>query len=97
MTQFNPMVKPLNQTSIEPTGNGWNIEYEYFDCQGDVLACLTYTLFQDNWHQIGLGHLEQGSVLELEFNEAPKNAFFMMGISRSLLLNGIFTCVLKKH
>ncbi|BDA71195.1 hypothetical protein CAL7716_053610 [Calothrix sp. PCC 7716] len=79
MTQFNPMVKPLNQTSIEPTGNGWNIEYEYFDCQGDVLACLTYTLFQDNWHQIGLGHLEQGSVLELEFNEAPKKCVLYDG------------------
>jgi hypothetical protein len=79
MIEFNPWVKPLNKTTVEPTGNGWNIEYEYFDCQGDVLACLTYTLFQDNWHQIGLGHIEQGSVLELEFHSQPKKCVLYDG------------------
>ncbi|AFY34542.1 ferredoxin [Calothrix sp. PCC 7507] len=79
MSQFKPWVKPLNQTAIEPTGNGWQIEYDFFDCQGDVLACLAYTLFQDNWHQIGLGHLEQGSVLELEFHQAPKKCVLYDG------------------
>ncbi len=79
MTQFNPWVTPLNKTDVEETGSGWHIEYEYFDCQRDVLACLTYTLFQDNWRQIGLGHLEQGSVLELEFNHAPKKCVLYDG------------------
>jgi (2Fe-2S) ferredoxin len=79
MSIFNSWVMPVNKTTTESTGNDWTIEYEYFDCQGDVLACLTYTLFQDNWHQIGLGHLEQGSVLELEFHEAPKKCVLYDG------------------
>ncbi|AFZ04098.1 (2Fe-2S) ferredoxin domain-containing protein [Calothrix sp. PCC 6303] len=79
MIEFNPCVIPLNQKTTEATGNGWTIEYEYFDCRCDVLACLTYTLFQQNWHQIGLGHLEQGSVLELEFHEAPKKCVLYDG------------------
>ncbi len=79
MTNFNPWVTPLNQKLVEPTGNGWQIEYEFFDCQSDILACLTYTLFQENWQQIGLGHIEQGSVLELEFQEAPKKCVLYDG------------------
>lgn len=84
MTQFNPWVNPLNKTDVEATGSGWQIEYKYFDCQQDVLACLTYILFQDNWRQIGLGHLEQGSVLELEFNQAP---------SKCVLYDGYLTVI----
>ena len=79
MADFNCWVTPVNEKTIEATGNDWQIEYEFFDCQGDVLACLAYTLFQENWHQVGLGHLEQGSVLELEFHEAPKKCVLYDG------------------
>jgi (2Fe-2S) ferredoxin len=79
MSVFHPWVMPLNKTTTEATGNGWKIEYEFFDCQGDMFACLAYTLFQENWHQIGLGHIEQGSVFELEFHEAPKKCVLYDG------------------
>lgn len=79
MTEFHPWVKPLNHTSLEATGSGWQIEYDFFDCQPDALACLCYTLFQKNWQQVGLGHLEQGSVLELEFHQAPKKCVLYDG------------------
>ncbi len=79
MSVFNPWVMPFNQTTTEATGNSWTIEYEYFDCSRDVLACLAYTLFQENWHQVGLGHIEQGSVLELEFHAAPKKCVLYDG------------------
>lgn len=49
-----------------------SIEYEYFDCGSDVLSSLLYTLFQQNWQQVGVGHIVQGGVLELEFNAPPK-------------------------
>ncbi|WP_375469436.1 ferredoxin [uncultured Nostoc sp.] len=49
-----------------------SIEYEYFDSGSDVLSSLLYTLFQQNWQQVGVGHIVQGGVLELEFNAPPK-------------------------
>ncbi|MUG92592.1 (2Fe-2S) ferredoxin domain-containing protein [Scytonema sp. UIC 10036] len=72
MTEFNPWVKPLNRVISEPSPTGGKIEYEDFDCSTDVLSSLLYTLFQQNWHQVGVGHIVQGSVLELEFNAPPK-------------------------
>jgi (2Fe-2S) ferredoxin len=79
MSGFNPWVTSLNNIVTETTPTNWKIEYEYFDCNGDTLACLLYTLFQENWHQVGLGHIEQGSVLELEFKEAPKKCVLYDG------------------
>jgi len=72
MAEFNCLVTPLNQIVTETLSTGGSIEYEYFDCGSDVLSSLLYTLFEQNWQQVGVGHIVQGSVLELEFNAAPK-------------------------
>ncbi|WP_017651651.1 (2Fe-2S) ferredoxin domain-containing protein [Fortiea contorta] len=72
MNEFNPWVTPLNQLVTESLSMGGTIEYEYFDCRSDVLSSLLYTLFEQNWQQVGVGHIAQGSVLELEFNAPPK-------------------------
>lgn len=72
MNQFHPWVTPLNRVIKEPSLTGGYIEYEDFDCNCDVLSSLLYTLFQQNWHQVGVGHIVQGGVLELEFPAAPK-------------------------
>ncbi|NMG18288.1 (2Fe-2S) ferredoxin domain-containing protein [Brasilonema bromeliae] len=72
MNQFHPWVTPLNHVIKEPSLTGGYIESEYFDCSCDVLSSLLYTLFQQNWHQVGVGHIVQGGVLELEFPAAPK-------------------------
>jgi (2Fe-2S) ferredoxin len=72
MSEFHPWVTPLNRVVTEPTSTGGVIEYEEFDSSSDVLSSLLYTLFQQNWHQVGVGHIVQGSVLELEFNAPPK-------------------------
>ncbi|PMB27020.1 (2Fe-2S) ferredoxin domain-containing protein [Fischerella thermalis] len=72
MSEFNPWVTPLNHTVTEPSPTGGYIEYEHFDCSCDVLSPLLYTLFQKNWQQVGVGHIVQGGVLELEFTAAPK-------------------------
>jgi (2Fe-2S) ferredoxin len=79
MNEFQSWVTPLNRIVTETTLTGWKIEYEHFDCNSDTLACLLYTLFQENWHQVGLGHIEQGSVLELEFHKAPKKCVLYDG------------------
>ena len=72
MSEFNPWVTTLNRSVTEPLSTGGHIEYEEFDTSCDVLSSLTYTLFQQNWQQVGVGHIVQGGVLELEFNAAPK-------------------------
>ncbi|MEH1947143.1 MAG: (2Fe-2S) ferredoxin domain-containing protein [Nostoc sp.] len=72
MTEFNCWVTPVNKVVIEALSTEGSIEYEYFDCSTDVLSSLLYTLFQQNWQQIGVGHIVQGGVLELEFNAPPK-------------------------
>jgi (2Fe-2S) ferredoxin len=72
MSEFNCLVTPLNQVVTEALSTSGTIEYEYFDCESDVLSSLLYTLFEQNWQQVGVGHIVQGSVLELEFNAAPK-------------------------
>jgi hypothetical protein len=72
MAEFNPWVTPLNEVVTETLSTGGTIEYEYFDCGSDVLSSLLYTLFEQNWQQVGIGHIVQGSVLELEFNAPPK-------------------------
>lgn len=72
MSEFHPWVTPLNHVVTEPSLTGGYIEYEDFDCSCDILSSLLYTLFQQNWHQVGVGHILQGGVLELEFPTAPK-------------------------
>ncbi|MHC5733288.1 (2Fe-2S) ferredoxin domain-containing protein [Nostoc sp.] len=72
MTEFNCWVTPVNKVVIETLSTEGSIEYEYFDCSTDVLSSLLYTLFQQNWQQVGVGHIVQGGVLELEFNAPPK-------------------------
>lgn len=72
MSEFNSWITPLNCTLTEPLPTGGYIEYEDFDCSCDVLSPLLYTLFQQNWQQVGVGHIVQGGVLELEFTAAPK-------------------------
>ncbi|MDZ8136573.1 MAG: (2Fe-2S) ferredoxin domain-containing protein [Nostoc sp. DedQUE04] len=72
MTEFNCWVTPVNKVVIEALSTGGSIEYEYFDSSTDVLSSLLYTLFQQNWQQVGVGHIVQGGVLELEFNAPPK-------------------------
>ncbi|NJR76453.1 MAG: (2Fe-2S) ferredoxin domain-containing protein, partial [Scytonema sp. CRU_2_7] len=72
MSEFNCLVTPVNQVVTEALSTGGTIEYEYFDCGSDVLSSLLYTLFEQNWQQVGVGHIVQGSVLELEFNAPPK-------------------------
>ncbi|MBD2614720.1 (2Fe-2S) ferredoxin domain-containing protein [Nostoc punctiforme FACHB-252] len=72
MSEFNCWVTPVNEVVREDLATGGFVEYEYFDCKSDVLASLLYTLFEQNWQQVGVGHIVQGSVLELEFNAPPK-------------------------
>ncbi|MEH2072131.1 MAG: (2Fe-2S) ferredoxin domain-containing protein [Nostoc sp.] len=72
MTEFNCWVTSVNKVVTEILSTGGSIEYEYFDSSTDVLSSLLYTLFQQNWQQVGVGHIVQGGVLELEFNAPPK-------------------------
>ncbi len=72
MDTFQRRVTPLNQVSQEPLPNGGRIEFEDFLVTIDVTAPLLHSLFQDHWQQVGVGHMVDGSVLELEFNQAPK-------------------------
>jgi (2Fe-2S) ferredoxin len=72
MPEFSRRVLPLNLTTVEDLPNGGQIEYEDFPVSIDVTGPMLYSLFHDHWQQIGLGHMVDGSVLELEFTQAPK-------------------------
>ncbi len=72
MSTFQRRVTPLNRQVIEPLARGGQIEYEEFPATIEVLGPLLYWLFHDHWSSIGLGHMVDGSVLELEFTQAPK-------------------------
>ena len=72
MTEFNCWVTPVNEVVTKALSTEGSIEYEYFNSSTDVLSSLLYTLFQQNWQQVGVGHIVQGGVLELEFNAPPK-------------------------
>jgi (2Fe-2S) ferredoxin len=72
MTEFQRRITPLNCTTIEDLPNGGKIEYEDFPVSIDVTGPLLHWLFHDHWQGVGLGHMVDGSVLELEFNQAPK-------------------------
>ena len=69
---FERRVKPLAKIEREDTYNGNSIEYEDFSTSLDVLGPLLHSLFQSHWQEVGLGHMVDGSVLELEFTAAPK-------------------------
>lgn len=69
---FNRRVAPLRKQEIEKLENGSAIEYEDFPTDLDVLGPLLYSLFNEHWQQVGLGHIVDGSVLELEFTAPPK-------------------------
>ncbi|MEO0942479.1 MAG: (2Fe-2S) ferredoxin domain-containing protein [Cyanobacteria bacterium J06642_12] len=72
MSAFNRWVTPLNNRTEEPLPSGWTLVYEDFSHSIEVLGPLLYTLFKEQWQQVQLGHLVEGSVLELEFTQAPK-------------------------
>lgn len=72
MSEFSHQVIPLNHRTVDPLVAGGQIEYEDFPCTIDVIGPLLYTLFQERWQQTQIGHVVEGSVLELEFTQAPK-------------------------
>ncbi|MGV0028472.1 (2Fe-2S) ferredoxin domain-containing protein [Phormidesmis priestleyi] len=72
MSTFQRQVTPLDRRTTEPLPNGGSIEYEEFPVTIDVTGCLLYSLFQNHWQEVELGHMVDGSVLELEFTQAPK-------------------------
>lgn len=72
MSVFNRQVTPMHRCMEESLPNGGRIEYEEFPVEIDVLGSLLYSLFHDHWQEVGLGHMVDGSVLELEFTQAPK-------------------------
>ncbi|MGK7910811.1 MAG: ferredoxin [Synechococcus sp.] len=79
MTKFSRWVTPLHHHSIDPLYAGQSIEYEDFSCAIDVTGPLLYTLFQERWQDIQIGHVVEGSVLELEFTQPPKICIFYDG------------------
>lgn len=72
MDKFSRQVTPLNHHVVESLPTGGQIEYEDFPCVVDVTGPLLYTLFQERWKETQIGHVVEGSVLELEFTQAPK-------------------------
>jgi len=72
MGQSKTRVTPLNRCITEPLPTGGQIEYEDFPCTIDVTGPLLYTLFQERWEETQIGHVVEGSVLELEFTQPPK-------------------------
>ncbi|NJK48034.1 (2Fe-2S) ferredoxin domain-containing protein [Candidatus Gracilibacteria bacterium] len=72
MSKFSCWVTPLNCRTIEPLYANQSIEYEDFPCAIDVIGPLLYTLFQERWQDTQIGHVVEGSVLELELTQPPK-------------------------
>ncbi len=72
MSEFQPWVTPLHRSTTEPLSQGGWIEYEDFPPTIEVMGSLLYTLFQERWAEVQLGHVVEGSVLELEFTQPPK-------------------------
>lgn len=72
MTTFQRWVTPLNRVIRESLPNGGWIDYEDFPTTIEVTGPLLYSLFQEHWQEVGVGHVVDGSVLELEFNQPPK-------------------------
>ncbi len=72
MSEFQPWVTPLQQITTETLSQGGRIEYEDIPSTIDVTGPLLYTLFQERWQEVQIGHVVEGSVLELEFTQPPK-------------------------
>ncbi len=72
MSAFNRQVTPLNRRTVEALPDGGTIEYEDFESTVDVTGPLLYTLFQERWKEVQIGHVVEGGVLELEFTQPPK-------------------------
>ncbi|MGG6293654.1 (2Fe-2S) ferredoxin domain-containing protein [Leptolyngbya sp. AN02str] len=72
MSNFSRQVTPLHHTITESLPTGGHVEYEDFPCTIDVTGPLLYTLFQERWQETQIGHVVEGSVLELEFTQPPK-------------------------
>jgi (2Fe-2S) ferredoxin len=65
-------VVPLAEFKTEELSTGGAIKYEYFPADLATTGQLLSYLFKERWMDVGIGHLVDGSVLELEFTEAPK-------------------------
>ena len=65
MSEFNQWVTPLKHMVSEKNPKGGTIEYEDFPTTIDVTGPLLYTLFQQQWQQVQIGHVVEGGVLEL--------------------------------
>jgi (2Fe-2S) ferredoxin len=72
MHEFSRHVMPLNHRIVETLPTGGQLEYEDFPCTVDVTGPLLYTLFQERWKETQIGHVVEGSVLELELTQPPK-------------------------
>jgi (2Fe-2S) ferredoxin len=76
---FQRRVTPLNKINIERIDEDNSFEYEDFPPTFDVLGPMLHSLFQEHWQELGLGHVVNGSVLELEFEAAPKACWMYDG------------------
>lgn len=76
---FSRQVQPLNITEVEHLPDGTSIEYEYFPADFDTIGPMLFSLFQDHWQDLGVGHVVNGSVLELEFESAPQACWMYDG------------------
>jgi (2Fe-2S) ferredoxin len=72
MNDFLRWVTPLYQKAIEPLPAGGQVEYEDFPCTIATTGPLLYRLFNECWQETQIGHVVEGSVLELEFQAPPK-------------------------
>ena len=72
MNHFCRWIEPLHQRDVKLLPAGQSIEYEDFPCSIDVTGPLLHTLFQEHWREVEIGHVVEGSVLELEFKQPPK-------------------------
>lgn len=72
MTELQRWITPLQHSTIEPLPTGGTIHYDDIPHGIDAIGPLLYALFKEHWKQVQLGHVVEGSVLELEFAQAPK-------------------------
>ncbi|MEN9232092.1 MAG: (2Fe-2S) ferredoxin domain-containing protein [Thermostichus sp. DG02_5_bins_236] len=71
MASFHPWVTPLHQSWQEVSPTGWTLAYEGIPTHIDCLGPLLYSLFQEHWAQVQVGHVVEGGVLELAFKAPP--------------------------
>jgi (2Fe-2S) ferredoxin len=76
---FQRRVTPLNKIAIERLDEDNSFEYEDLPATFDVLGPMLHSLFQSHWQELGLGHIVNGSILELEFEAAPQACWMYDG------------------